>query len=861
MAATRPELAAVGVSASARRTALPVRAMHAALAAASVGAGLGIAFAYPIAPAVALAVFVGWVAFALLQTSFALPALLALLPVVGFAPWTGWLTFEELDLLILATAAGGHAALALRARPVDDGDRRYRATLSIFSLVLIALFTLSLTISLGRGVSAAGGWRFDWFQGYDDPLNSLRIYKSFVWAVLLAPLLTVQLRQSGGFDRLGLGLTAGLGLCALAVLRERYAFTGLMGFSEDYRVTSPFWEMHVGGAALDGFLALTIPFAVREAVRGAMRHADPARFGAALLVLAAAAYACLVTFSRGVYLAIPIALLVLVVLLLRQRARLERKALWWVFGGGLAFTAAVAVGTFLVFRAGGYRAVIATVAVLATTIVIEPVLRRSRPSALLGAAAAGFVVAAIGQVLGGVLPKGPYVVFAVAAIATVAVVAADLRRATRASALLVLTAWFWLALAGLGVARHWGGAAALFDAAAVLGTLVALAIASSRLGAPVWPQRRSVQWATIGYATLVMGAVAVFTAGAYMGGRFSSSRTDFASRTAHWLQGISRLHTANEWLLGKGLGRFPATSQFESPDAEAPGAYRLAQRNGERFVAIAGPRLKYLGFGELFRFSQRVSVRPNTRYLGTMRVRSAQPSGVHVEMCEKQLLYNGACAEAGVSVPAGLDGWHTMPFEMNTGAVGSSATLAPRPVWFALATGTAGAVIELRSVQLIGPDGVDVVANGSFADRTAYWFSSSDKYHLPWHIKNIALAVLFDQGVFGLVLFVVLVGAAFVRTAFGRAYRHPDAPYVAAALTGFLVVGAFDSLLDVPRVAFAFYVVVLLGLMLRNPRAAAASPGRATVVAEPPAAPAIDEARARRLRRQQAFGRRGPVGP
>ena len=860
MAATRPDFAAAGVPASARRTALPVRATHAALAAVSAGAGLGIASAYPIAPAVALAVFVGWVVFAVLRTSFALPALLALLPVIGFAPWTGWLTFEELDLLILATAAGGHAALALHARVADDGDRRYRATLSIFSLVLIALFTLSLTLSLGRGVAAAGGWRFDLFQGYDDPLNSLRIYKSFVWAVLLAPLLTVELRRSGGFDRLGLGLTAGLGLCALAVLRERYAFTGLLGFSDDYRVTSPFWEMHVGGAALDGFLALTIPFAVREAVRGAMRGTDPARFGGALLVLAMAAYACLVTFSRGVYLAIPIALLVLVVLLLRQRARVERKALWGLFGGGLAFTAAVAIGTFVVFRAGGYRAVIATLAVLAATIVVEPVLRRSRPSAIVGAAAAGFAAAAIGHALGVVLPKGPYVVFGVATIVTVAAIAADLRRPTRASAGFTLAAWSWLALAGVDVAHHWGGTRALVDAAAVLGTLLALAIAASRLRAPVWPQRRAVQWATIGYATLVMGAVAVFTAGAYMGGRFSSSRADFSLRTDHWLQGINRLHTADEWLLGKGLGRFPATSQFESPNAEAPGAYRLTQRNGERFVAIAGPRLKYLGFGELFRFSQRVSVRPGTRYLGTMRVRSAVLAGVHLEVCEKQLLYNGTCAEAGVSVPAGLDGWHTLPFELNTAAVGSSGTLARRPVWFAIATGTAGAVIELRSVQLIGPDGVDVVANGSFSDRTAYWFSSSDKYHLPWHIKNIALDVLFDQGVFGLVLFAVLVAAAFVRTAFGRAHRHPDAPYVAAALTGFIVVGAFDSLLDVPRVAFAFYVVVLLGLMLRNPRAGATTPRR-SVAAVPMPAPPIDEAEARRLRRQQAFGRRGPVGP
>ena len=32
--------------------------------------------------------------------------LVGLMPVLGFAPWTGWVTFEEFDLLILALALG-----------------------------------------------------------------------------------------------------------------------------------------------------------------------------------------------------------------------------------------------------------------------------------------------------------------------------------------------------------------------------------------------------------------------------------------------------------------------------------------------------------------------------------------------------------------------------------------------------------------------------------------------------------------------------------------------------------------------------------------------------------------------------------
>jgi hypothetical protein len=59
------------------------------------------------------------------------------------------------------------------------------------------------------------------------------------------------------------------------------------------------------------------------------------------------------------------------------------------------------------------------------------------------------------------------------------------------------------------------------------------------------------------------------------------------------------------------------------------------------------------------------------------------------------------------------------------------------------------------------------------------------------------------------------------RLTAGHARDHPLAPATAAALVGFLVVGLFDSLLDMPRVAFAFYL--LLGAALVLPAAANAS--------------------------------------
>jgi hypothetical protein len=109
-------------------------------------------------------------------------------------------------------------------------------------------------------------------------------------------------------------------------------------------------------------------------------------------------------------------------------------------------------------------------------------------------------------------------------------------------------------------------------------------------------------------------------------------------------------------------------------------------------------------------------------------------------------------------------------------------------------------------------DGRDVIANGNFADGMTHWFFTSDRYHLPWHIKNLALDVLFDQGAIGLALFALLVIAAAWRVAFGAAAGNPLSPWLAAGMAGFVVVGMFDSLVDVPRLAFLFYWLLAVAM-------------------------------------------------
>ena len=115
-------------------------------------------------------------------------AIPALLPVTGFATWSGWFAFEELDLLILGAAAGGYASLAVRTRFADEPGPE-GPHFSLLTRAMLAGFALSCIVATYRGIAEAGGFMFDWVGTYHSPMNTLRLAKSYAMALLLWPLL------------------------------------------------------------------------------------------------------------------------------------------------------------------------------------------------------------------------------------------------------------------------------------------------------------------------------------------------------------------------------------------------------------------------------------------------------------------------------------------------------------------------------------------------------------------------------------------------------------------------------------------------------------------------------------------------
>ena len=767
--------------------------------------------------------------------------LLPLLPLVGFMPWTGWLVVEELDILLLAVAAGGYTRWALLPHLAVDPQRSRRPGLALWCLAPLVASTL---LSGWLGVQDAGGLSWGWWQGYLEPLNSLRLAKPMVLTLLLLPLWLHWLRVQPAVsaESLQFGMVGLLAAVALSVWWERWAYTGLLDFSTDYRATGLFWEMHVGGAALDAALVTAFPFAVLsllhaghaapERLQPAGRHANLVWLGC-VAALCLGAYAALTTFSRVVYLGVPVALLATVGLAWRQRlvrmptgaattarttahsfavtparahgpSRAVSSALWLVF---------FYVFAAWLFPAGGYRSMLALLGAVALLLALADLVR-SLPARGWGLGLLGGCAAAVGVILATAwVPKGAYITYTLAWLAAAALVVTVRRGRVAPGAPLV--AAFVAVLAGLvAVGVFWGGPSAWAPGlAAAMALALVLMVAAARRR-PVWPGAWRWQAQTLALLAMALVVVGVFSGGVYMGQRLMQTGDDSSGRQQHWRLALSWL-SGSEWLLGKGLGRFAASHALSGRLQDQVGDERLAPgdaAHGQVLVLTGGKHT--LGHGELFRVAQRIPVPAPGPVRLTLQIRDEQGTGVHVEVCEKHLLYPLACVIQDKVVQRPGPDWQTMQLELKGDALLGGSWLAPRWTVFAIAVDTQGRRIELDDLDLRDAHGRALLVNGNFEAGMARWFTSSDRHHMPWHAKNVAVHLLFEQGLFGLLAAALAGGVALQRVSFGAAQGHALAPALAGALVGVALVGVGDSLLDMPRIAWCIWWLTAVALSL-----------------------------------------------
>jgi len=628
------------------------------LALGSLSAGAVLAWHHPLWPMAALVLFWLWCATAAWRQGVWLLVLPACLPFLNFSPWTGWLVFDEFDILLLGALAAGYGRLAFSSRSGAGTG------MPVAFWGLMALLAGAGLLALYRGFADAGGFAFDWFAGYADPLNSLRVFKSLGFALLFIPLLRHDLAHSRALasQRLAIGIVAGLTVATLAVLWERAAFPGLPDFSTNYRTVALFWEMHVGGAAIDAYLVLTTPFVV-WALFSARR---PVLWAGAAALALLTGYACLTTFSRGVYFSVAGSLALLVM------------------------------------------------------------LRRAQKSALT-------VREFLGRVWRRHVPEG------------------------------------WRAKAGL---------------------VLVLA--------------------------LVAEVVAVVGGGSFMAERVTSTDRDLKSRLAHWQHGLDLLEGPADWLLGKGLGRFPENYAAHVPQGEFSGDVeareeREPEGNSNSFVTVRGPNTMKI-LGAQYALTQRVGMDFSGQHRVSLEVRVRNQADIYLELCERHLLYDGRCQRASVRVLPGKTAWQALTVRLRGPVLAGAAWYAPRLGMFSLSVGNAGGVADFDNVRLIGPNRQELLENGGFSRGLAHWFPAAQSYFEPWHMDNLFLETLVERGLAGLLLLAALMGYALWHLVIGRARSLPLSPYLAASLCAALLVGLVSSFMDAPRVAFLYYLLTLYSM-------------------------------------------------
>lgn len=836
---------------SGRQTPLAGRALAGLLALLALAAALALAAHHPLSAPLAMASVLLAAGLAGVWPPACLVALPALLPWLGLAPWTGWITVEETDLLVLALAAGAYARWALRPQPVAAGGA---GLAGLVGALLFGLWLTSVGISLWRGVADAGGLVLDWYQAYRGPMNALRLAKSTLAVALLLPLWWRALRTVGALagDRLTLGFALAHAGIALACLWERAAFPGLLNFSTDYRSTGLFWEMHVGGAALDGLLALSMPFALL-AWLGARTRLGWALASATVLL---GAYAGLTTFSRILLLALPLGLGLTLLLRWRQMAQAQPglqdagaapgAAAPPVAGpdhqpdhghtqraapllAALALWAVASAAAWLMFPTSGYRGALALLGNLALLLALAPAAHglrgREWAAGLALALAAGpLLIAAAMQ-----LPKGPYLLQPLLWI-TVGLMLwrARLRvgvptdgPAGNTWVALALAGWL-VALAGMVlVAQHWGDSPALVPAVVAAGALaLVLLVTALRRPAP-WPA--AVRWQGGVWLTVVVSAavISVFSGGAYMSDRMSTSASDRNDRWQHWRSVLAGLPNGQAWWLGQGLGRMVDVYALNADPGNRPADLRLVESDG-RLVMRLAQGTQNNGWAELLRLSQRIA-RPLQQPV-TLQITLRNPTLARLrgEICLKHLLYSGACQLSDFSAKPSAGAWQTVRVVLEEAPLPADDGALPRFTVFTIAVQDSRQPVEVQALSLTDGQGREYLHNGGFEQGGQRWFHTSDHHHLPWHAKNLVVHLLFEQGVLGVAALGLLTAWGLWRASLGGARRHALAPALAGALLGVWVVGAVDSLLDMPRLALLMLWLTAIAASLAGPATAAA---------------------------------------
>jgi glycopeptide antibiotics resistance protein/O-antigen ligase len=289
-------------------------------------------------------------------------------------------------------------------------------------------------------------------------------------------------------------------------------------------------------------------------------------------------------------------------------------------------------------------------------------------------------------------------------------------------------------------------------------------------------------------SVLAAGLVAwPIVSGKFSQARLATIHADIGTRTAHWQDALEILSQAGNPFFGAGSGKFPDAFYWNSSAPSRPAAYAFVREGDNVFLRLGG--------GESLYFEQVVPIESAKTYRVLLDMRSsAKSAALTVPVCEKAMLYSFTCVWNTLKLPSGDSQWRRQEIHIQTDHFGPPGSLLQRPVKLSMFNQNNKTVIDVDN------------SKGMQA-----WFFSTDS-HLAWHAKNLFIHVLFEQGWVGLCAFVIVLASAGL-TLMRRAGHDALALTLFVSLTGFLIVGLIDSLIDEPRLDFLFFWLLAIALV------------------------------------------------
>lgn len=294
--------------------------------------------------------------------------------------------------------------------------------------------------------------------------------------------------------------------------------------------------------------------------------------------------------------------------------------------------------------------------------------------------------------------------------------------------------------------------------------------------------------------------------GSYIQQRFSTNADSLEARIRHWRMALTMRDDG--WvtaLFGMGKGSFPRTYFWRNGENAKPATYQCLNEDGGPFLRLTSGGSLYMG--------QRVRLPGGDPYVLSMDLRCNAKNGtLTVPICEKSVMYSFDGKTIGIQMDGAPGQWKHYQACVPLGNLGRGPWYLRRPVELALFNGQKGLLADVKNVQLIAPDGQNLIRNGDFGAGLDYWFWTADN-HLPWHSKNLWVQVLFEEGWVGMALFVAL--PAYLFGILFKRIRGGDrlALLLMASLVGILAVGLSDSVFDEPRMTLLFFFMAWLAMV------------------------------------------------